>query len=192
MKKTFAILLILSVFNSYCQKENNSENFTEFKSLIEKCDLTFNKPTNCSEVKTIKNPDQYYSYALKHNVFDLEIRYCIRPYDSLKAQLFEKMPQIVKSMFITTVMNMTHGKKSGFNEFPEQAVQKEFGADWGATTAVELDCEFGKGYKYAMLTTIHKNGIGDAYIFYLTNDLKQISEEIKDFSNNWFHTLKFN
>jgi hypothetical protein len=192
MRQHLATLIFTGLFSiSFGQNTDSTKTKISFEDKIEKCNIAFIRPDNFTETAVIENRDQYYDYAIKHKDLKLEIRYFIRSYDSLTIKLSKGAPQMVWGLFMTTVMNMTRGKRSDFNEFPTEAVKKEFGADWGATTSVKLDCEFGKGYKYATLTTIHKDNVGDIYIFYLYDDIKKIAAKMKDLTNNWFYTMKF-
>jgi hypothetical protein len=84
-------------------------------------------------------------------------------------------------------MNISGGQLPEYSTFNPEAVQKEFGADYGATVMVEVGEEFGQDYVYCLLVFIHKKGIGDAYIFYLADEPQLIPELMKPL----FHSLKF-
>jgi len=192
MQKLLIILILFAIIpNVYAQKEESEiipESFTE---KIEHCNINFIQPEGFEETEIIENPDQSYDFAIKHKELKVEIRYFIRAYDETEIEFNRTAPNIKGAMFMATIMNMTHGKSSEFEEFPPDAVKKEFGADWGATSIVELDCEFGKGYKYCTLTTIHKNDIGDVYVFYLYDEIEALYKKMNDLSNNWFYTVTF-
>jgi hypothetical protein len=51
----------------------------------------------------------------------------------------------------------------------------------------EVGKEFGQYYKYCLLITIHKDNVGDAYCFYLTNTQEGFTKNLQAS----FHSLKF-
>ena len=69
----------------------------------------------------------------------------------------------------TIILNITGGVDYKIQEFDRNAVKNEFNADWGATTFVNLNSGFGKGFKYCMIVAIHKKDIADAYYFYMAD-----------------------
>jgi hypothetical protein len=47
--------------------------------------------------------------------------------------------------------------------------------------------EFGQDYKHCLFVFLHKQGVGDAYIFYMTDD----NTKIPDLMMPIFHNLRF-
>jgi hypothetical protein len=90
-------------------------------------------------------------------------------------------------IFQTVMNNITGGVDYEYREFDSASVKKEFHADWGATSFVGLNSEFGKGYSYCMMVTIHKKDVADAYYFYLSKTKENFSENMEPF----FYSLKF-
>ena len=74
----------------------------------------------------------------------------------------------------TTILNITGGVEYNIQAFDKDAVKNEFNADWGATTFVELNSGFGKGFKYFMIVMIHKDDVADAYYSYRIPPTKQV------------------
>lgn len=173
------------------------QSLREFSQFAEKYGLQTEIPVGFIEAKIIDNDDMEYSYALKYPKKEYEVRYAIRPIkypemrdDSLSAddiQLINFRNTYYQTVAQTTVMNLTGGRSYQMQIFDPQAVQKEFGADWGATTFFELDSDFGKGYKYCLMVVIHKKDVADAYYFYTSNTKKDFETNMQPF----FHSLTF-
>lgn len=173
------------------------QNLKEFKSILDDCGMNVNIPIGFVESKIIENNDMSYEYAIKYPDKDFELRYSIRPIrykkytnDTVKNEMEGQRPFRNSSYGIilkTVILNITGGVEYETQSFDKEAVKNEFNADWGATTFVELKSEFGKGYKYCMIDTIHKDDVADAYYFYLANTKDKFSENMDPL----FHTLRF-
>ncbi|MCX6223017.1 MAG: hypothetical protein NTZ69_18765 [Bacteroidia bacterium] len=173
------------------------QNLSDFKALLEECGMNVNIPEGFVEAKIIENKDMNYEYAIKYPDKEFELRYAIRPIrykkysdETLKNEMESQRPFRNSSYGIilqTIVNNITGGIDYEIKAFDKNAVKKEFNADWGATTFVALKSDFGKGYKYCMIVTIHKNDFADAYYFYLSNTKENFSEN----EDPLFHTLRF-
>jgi len=156
---------------------------TAFTALLDRAHIDFTLPAQYTEAPITKNSQMNYDFALKHPGKNFEIRYAIRPLDTLLAQYErrEKSKQpgdvnispnnFYRTAFMATMMNIAGSRSMpGMNEFGNDAVKKEFNADWGATSVCEPAGDFGKGYKYCIGVAIHKNNTADYYCFYLTDN----------------------
>ena len=189
---TGLLLLVLTSFTS----DNLPKTFTD---LLDRANLTFQKPAGLEETKTIENRQMNYEYAIKYLKKKFEVRYAIRPLDDLLRDYKEKEKnkkpgdinihpnKLYSSLLQVTTLNISGGQLPEVTLFDKQAVKQEFNADWGATTFVEVGEEFGQKYKYCMIVAIHKDNLGDAYFFYLS-DSKDGFDELM---NPAFHSLKF-
>lgn len=173
------------------------QSFSEFQSLLDNCGMNFNKPNGFMESKVIDNNDMDYDYALKYPDKDFEVRYAIRPIrykhyandtirNAMENQRAFRNAQY-EIILHTIILNITGGVDYNIQVFDKDAVKKEFNADWGATTFVELHSDFGKGFKYCMIVAIHKNDVADAYYFYLSNS----KDKFMDYADPFFHSLRF-
>jgi len=188
---SLVFLLLLLNINSIGQ------NLQEFKSLLGDCGMNLNMPKGFVEVKIIENNDMNYEYAIKYPDREFELRYAIRPIrykkyanDTVKNEMEGQRPfrnSSYGTILQTIVLNITGGVDYAIQAFDKSAVKKEFNADWGATTFIELKSDFGKGYKYCMIVTIHKDDVADAYYFYLSNTKENFSKNEEPL----FHTLRF-
>ena len=184
--------VILSSFSS----DNLPKKFTD---LLDRSALNFNQPDQYSETEVIENPQMNYEYAIINNAKDFEIRYAIRPLDDRIKNYNEREKnkksgdinihpnKLHAATFQAVVFNVSGGKFPKIGEFNPESVKKEFNADWGALTMVEVGKEFGTDYKYCLLITIHKDDVGDAYCFYLSNTQEGITKNLQA----PFHSLKF-
>tara|TARA_R110002049_G_scaffold2511_4_gene18392 strand:+ start:1332 stop:1616 length:285 start_codon:yes stop_codon:yes gene_type:complete len=93
-------------------------------------------------------------------------------------------------MFMANILNVSQlgiENVPEISNFPEEAVKREFGADYGGTSFFTMDSEFGKDYKYCMMIVIHKENIADVYISFLSNNREQFEEYLL----KAFHSIRF-
>jgi len=197
MKKTGTFLagLLFLILCSF-KTDNLPKTFTE---LLDRANLVFTKPDGFEETKIIKNRQMNYEYALKHPKKKFEVRYAIRPLDNLLSDYEEKEKnkntgdinihpnKLYSSLLQATALNISGGQFTEVTEFDKQAVKNEFNADWGASTFVQVGKEFGQDYKYCMMVAIHKDNLGDAYFFYLSDT----REDFDKLMSPAFYSLKF-
>jgi len=194
MKRGLGLIVILTTILS---SNAIGQNLEEFKSQLVDCGMNVTIPSGFVESKIIENDDMGYEYAIKYPDKDFELRYATRPIkykiysnDSLKKEIEDQIPfrnSQYGTILETIVLNITGGVDYKIQAFDKDAVKKEFNADWGATIFVNLNSDFGKGFKYCMIVAIHKDDVADAYYFYLANSKENFSENM----NPLFHTLKF-
>lgn len=168
----------------------------DFSGLLTRAQMTFTMPNGFDETPVINNRQMNYDYALKLPSYPFEVRYAVRPLDSLLKQNETNQKngkpgfdanQLYVGSFLAILMNISGGKTGQVHIFPKESVKKEFNADWGATSLVPLAKEFGQNYKTCVVVAIHKEHIGDAYYFYLFNQ-----KEDTGLMPTAFYSLKFN
>lgn len=203
MKKTLPLLtLAVMLFSPALLVAQNDTLPASFKGLLDRAGLNFIFPEGLAPVPCIENAQMNYEYALKDPAHNFEVRYAIRPLDSTMVQYREDVKNGAKvidpnrwcdAVFKATVLNIglggpNSGELPDISNFPPEAVREEFGADWGAVAFVMLGPEFGgTTYKYCLAMTIHRDNLGDAYIFYLSDDNQTMSAMME----KPFHALKF-
>lgn len=156
-------------------------------------------PKDMIEAECIKNKQMNYEYAIKSVGKNFEARYAIRPLDSLIIN-YEKEgkkgihPNKYGDMsFRATLMNIAiGGPNSGMMPevyyFDSLDVKKEYNADWGATSMIMTGPEFGgTKYKYCVALVLHKDNLGDAYVFFLSDNQEDM---MKDMESSYY-ALKF-
>lgn len=173
------------------------QNLEEFKALLDDCGMVVSIPEGMVECNIVTNDDMEYEYAVKYPDKNFELRYAIRPIrykeyanEDIK-QEFENIAPFRNSSYAiilqTVILNITGGNDFPVQVFETKAVNNEFNADWGATTFIQLNSDFGKGYKYCLIVAIHKKDVADAYYFYLSDTTDHFSKNMQPL----FHTLKF-
>ncbi len=189
-----SLIISLIIINFH----SSGQNLQEFKELLHDCDMHITIPPGFEESTVKENGDMDYDYAIKYPDKDFELRYAIRPIryksyanDTIRREMESQRGfrnSAYGTVLQTIILNITGGIDYKIQVFDKDAVKKEFNADWGATSFVDLHSDFGKGFKYCMIVTIHKNDVADAYYFYLSNSKDKFSENM----NPLFHTLQFN
>ena len=194
--KTFLTLILLLVLTSVAFSQDNLPK--PISKLLNRANLTFQKPVGFQQTKTIDNRHLKYNYALKDSKRNFEIRYVIRPLDSTLVNYEEFVKNNEKSfiihpnkmhsmLFKEIILNLSGGRHSKITEFDKKSVSQEFNADWGAMTFIEVGKEFGQNYEFGMILAIHKDNIGDAYCIFLSKNEVGFKELLAD----GFHSLKF-
>jgi len=193
------ILTLIIAFSSLATRaqEPGLSGFAD--TLLQRARLTFVAPENYTQTEPMENYQMNWEFAFKHPKKKFEVRYAIRPLDEMVKEYeeFQKNKkegdvmidpnEVSKTLFITTLMNISNGNILSSVVFDADAVKAEFNADWGATAFLETNETFGKGYKYCCAMMIHKDNIGDAYIFFMSNNKDMILKEMQEV----FHNLTF-
>lgn len=195
MKKLLSLLTAFLLLTSFALSDLPKE----FVELLDRAKMEFTEPAGYKQTKPIENGQMNWELAYKHPGKRLEVRYAIRPMDDLLKQYKESEStkkegdiyihpnQWYKSVFEATVLNISGGQLPEYSIFDKSAVKKEFNADWGATVGVLAGKEFGQDYKFCLFVFIHKDNLGDGYIFYLYDDKEVLHDEMMPI----FHCLKF-
>jgi hypothetical protein len=152
-----------------------------FQRLLQQNLLQYVIPPGFHETPVTANRDVMYDYAIKSNVKNLEIRYRIWPTD--------KDISHFDAMVVTMALNISGGEMIQTKHYGKADVKSEFGGDAGSTGMVRINSDFGKGYKFCMISAIHKNRIADMYTFYLFDDPNTVIEAIS--TDNIYHALRF-
>jgi hypothetical protein len=178
MKNIILTILLITIISA------NSIAQESFSELLTKCSLSFTFPNSCIPLKVKQNPDVYYHFAMMPKTKRIEIRYTIIPFDQMQHR-----NDLYESYLQTMCLNITNGKMTKVEHFKREDVSAEFNADDGLTCAVPLDSEFGQGYQYCMINVLHKDNLGDVYIFFLFDDYKVLPSILAN--DKIFHALKF-
>jgi hypothetical protein len=165
--------------------------------------LQFRIPAGAVPVPVVANSQMSYDYAVRFASKGLEVRYAIRPLGPLLAEYrstkHKKDSDIIdpnelySTLLMTVVANISGGQMPQINDFPAEAVRREFRADWGGTTLVPPSRQFAPSYKYCMVVALHKRNVADVYCFYLFNKQEAINDLMKAPTPDEaaFHALRF-
>lgn len=199
MRRKNLIIILLSCFIITLLLPVSAKKAENFTDILNAHRMIFSMPKDFIQAKVIENDDVIYQNAIKSKKNKLEIRYSVF---SLKEQIKEYEewknskekngvrtdPNNGHQLFtLAVVENIAGSENPKGTKFPDESVKNEFGANWGASFFVECKSGFGKGYKYAMITALHKDSVANAYITYLFDDYKTVQAEIV----NVFYSMKF-
>ncbi len=140
-----------------------------FQQLLQQNGMRFTVPSGFVRTPVVANGDVEYDFALKSETVKLEIRYRIWPFDA-HSQGKPNRNSMFMTMLMTMGLNISNGIEPKATRYPPDDVKREFGADAGGSCAVRTDSEFGTGYKFCVISVIHKDDVADAYVFYLCDD----------------------
>lgn len=172
---------------------------TVFDTLLQRSKMVFDFPQDFIPTEPIENRQMNWEASFRHPDKDFAVRYALRPLDNAMAEYEEHLRtqnqgdvfihpnKWYLSLFQSTLLNISGGELPEIGPFPEAAVREEFNADWGGAAAVPCGPEFAHGYAYCLAICLHKDDVGDAYIFFMGNDMETISNEM----NGIFHALRF-
>lgn len=184
MKKTLLLLLAFGLLCAF-RADNLPANFI---TLLNRTDMSFTPPTGYAAVAVVKNGQMVYHYAIKAADKNFEVRYAVRPLDSMMnvyndwqqnkpaGKVMTNPNNLYKFAFTAIMMNLARGsgRMPQIKAFDSVAVKRDFNADWGAVGLCIPAGDFSAGYKYLNVTALHKNNQGDAYIFYLTDNVQDL------------------
>ena len=192
------LFIVLFVFSAMVNAGEKDE--SGFSDIVEDSELVFLLPNDFNVIGIVENPDVEYQYAIKHKTEKLEIRYVIR---SLKEDMRDYEESLKESIggggvhpnalypahLGAICLNISGGGDCKAKYFNPEDVRAEFSADGGMATMARLDSIFGKGYGWANITVIHRDGVADAYAVYLFDDPMPVLGTI--FRDDVFHALRF-
>jgi len=159
-----------------------------FQQLLQQTGMRLTVPSGFVQAPVVANGDVEYDFALKSETVKLEIRYRIWPFEAQSKRLPNRN-SVFMTMMMTMALNISNGTEPKATRYPPGDVKSEFGADAGATCAVQTDSEFGTGYKFCVISVIHKDDVADAYEFYLCDDPRVAMRAIG--TESIYHALTF-
>jgi len=168
--------------------ESGNADETKFGLLIAEAGMTYQQPSGFFPKKVAPNPHCKYDLALRHSSLKYEIRYAIFPLkDSLRQYGESKGKKnivlvdpnnLFPAFTFAIVSNISADQKLlGSAKFKEDDVKSEFGADVGMSILLNAKESFGDGFKFVLVTALHRKDFADAYIFHLFNDYEAVKGE---------------
>ncbi|MBL4755313.1 MAG: hypothetical protein JKY52_17175 [Flavobacteriales bacterium] len=171
-----------------------TDSITEFDSLLSRAHLTYTLPEGHKDL------DIEFLHKIPHNKAigptdsSYQIRYWIRPLDTWVADHNKKSKKekknsmqpnaLCKSMMMLAVLDASNNKSQGYQEsqYPELTKQT-YNADWEASTIVESGWPQ-VAFKYCYIWCLHKDDIGDVYIYVLADKKEDFSKIIGNISTS--------
>ncbi len=152
-----------------------------FQKSLQQYSFRYSIPPGFSATQVIDNQDVKYDFAVKSSTQKLEIRYSILPIIGGNQDL--------DVMVVTMALNISDGQMVQPKDYPDADVKSEFGADGGCSAIVQSNSEFGKGFKYCLISAIHRDNVANAYAFFLFDDPNVAMKAI--FTDKVYHALRF-
>lgn len=164
-----------------------SQGTSRLDSLLVRCHAAFTLPEQLEIV------ERDYMRKIPHDLClhektkgAYEVRLLFQPLDSMISwykHSLEKDPEaellepnsLCKSMMTVAVLNASNNKKMNYEVVTSATIRKLYNADWMASALVEVPYE-SIGFKFCRIICIHKDDVGEIYIYYLTNKTKLLQQ----------------
>ena len=140
-----------------------------FQNLLSQAGIEFFEPVEGSyrDVQVPENQFQNCDFAIRSNKEDLQIRFCILPWN--ESDPLSMNPHVATGRMVAAVAtNVEIGLISRIQPDPE-SLRKDFNADWGKQYFFQPKPGFSEKLDCRMVA-LHKEGKGTAFIFYLFDD----------------------
>jgi hypothetical protein len=195
--KTLRFLLALICLATMTNAQAVDSTEIKFKKVLAEGGMTFTMPGGSVAVPILKNMQMHYEYAIKYPNKAIEIRYSVAPYSNLRNALIKfqkagdtteafnkKLDQMSKINVLAIAQNVGgtgHDTTIRFRSYPTEALKKDFNANWGGAAFINVkNTSFATDYKFCMMVFLHKDNAGDAYIMYLGDNARELSDLVKD------------
>jgi len=191
--KSLSILFVVLIWNCHVKTQVHLPAFVV--RALQETEATFVIPDGFHMVPVRENPDVRYDFAISSEEVKLEIRFLLRPLNKDIEEFIQRSssgphPNIYhEALLLTMCLNLSGGTICEPVPFNPGEVKAEFNADAGFTTLVDLNSVFGRGFRRAVINVLHRDNVGDLYVFYLFDDISSVYSHL--FRDDVFHTLKF-
>ena len=195
MKKLIIITICISLFFACTETQVP----LPFINLLNRTKMIFTEPYGYILKDSLQSRGGTWDLTYIHPVDKFEVRYAIQPMDVLLKEYQEDLlkkdsnenlihpNKLYHNKFKKALLNISDGRLPEYTVMTATSAKSEFNADWGATATVDAGKEFGIGYKYCQIVLIHKDNIGDAFVYFLGDDIKIIRRDM----GRIVHNLKF-
>jgi hypothetical protein len=187
-KKWFLVFLFLFFAISLQARDEK-----ELNQVLDEMGLTLTVPENFKEIPKVPQGETgaYYDRGYKHGKLDLEVRFFVMPIKDFGHNPVRFFRDFPKTILFNITLNMYYTMHDDYiTNFPEKAVQEDFGGDLGYTCLVTGQSDFLKGYQWAMVTVVYKKDKGLFMIFQLFNDKNEMNKNKEAFDSS-FYVLRF-
>lgn len=148
-----------------------------FEEALASMGMVFQAPEGHIRTELRENRQMNWERSYRHPSEHFEVRYALRRHEYT----------FVKQILLMTSLNISGGEEREPSWFHPEAVKAEFGADHGAAVGLPTGEEFAFGYGACIMVYLHKRGVGDAFVFYMADDLEAIPPLMRPI----FHALRF-
>ena len=140
---------------------------TQFNELINQVGIEFYEPADAGykDIRPIENEYQEYEFAIWSRKEKLEMRYAILPYD--EKDIFSANPHILTARALTSIAtNEEHANNISAIQLSEEALKRDFNADWGMVYFFQPKPGFSP-FPQCRMVALYKEGRGTVLIFHL-------------------------
>lgn len=176
---------------------------TKFLAAAKTHGFVYKLPAGYRPTPVVENRDMQYDFAIRHPTRRIEVRYALRPQSAAHRRDYADFgagklsPGSVvldpnatwRTDLLAVALNLGGGvEPTEPNAFPPAAVAREFGATAGATTSLlRPQSQFGKGWQQIVMFVIHRDDVGEGYVFVLLDD----PNDFPTYGPATFHSLQF-
>lgn len=185
------------------QTAHADDRVTKFVATAKAHGFVYTLPAGYRPVPVVDNRDMQYDFAIRHPTRRIEVRYALRPQSAARRRDYAdyvagKLPpgSVVidpnaswQTDLLAVALNVGGGGEPiEPRRFPPAAVSREFGANVGLTTAIQHpQSRFAKGWQQIVLFMIHRDDVGEGYVFVLLDD----PNDFPTYGRATFHSLQF-
>jgi hypothetical protein len=129
-----------------------------------------------AEVPIQQNSVLPYEHAMRHESGALELRFIVRPLARIEIEYNDphnaapEPNHLFPLLFESLTQRLAANNDTSSNTLSEIEAKDKFNAQWAAVAAFDVDPEFSREFKNAILLGMHKNDMADAYTLFLYND----------------------
>ena len=190
VKYHFSLVLCIALLVQCrtAQVEQDSTDISKFGLLLSEAGMVYQQPAGFIPKKVVPNPHCKYDIALRHVSLKYEIRYTVFPLKEMlekyrdsrgKKNIVLVDPNNMFPAFTYAIIsNISSDQKLlGSTKFKDDDVKREFGADVGMSILLNAKESFGGGYKFVLVTALHRKDFADAYMFHLFDDYSAVKDQ---------------
>ena len=180
-----------------CQHTPTTLETHDFQALLTETGIEF-RPTPDFVLCSVRENSVFrYQYAMRSPSGNLEVRYRIDAFARLEIERKTEnagmevlasvsLDQMYSANFMALVLNLSGGMFAEPTVLKSETTALLYGADWCALAFMRLaNHDFSSDYDSAYVLAIHKDGVGDIYVFGLFNDISgALSDEAGNFDKN--------
>jgi hypothetical protein len=171
------ILCLVALMGAPATRAQEPGTADHFERTLAEMGLVFQPPSDFQRTEPQENGQMNWERSYRHPTAHFEVRYALRPHTH---GFFEPILRM-------TSLNISGGQEREPSWFHPEDVMEEFGADVGAAVGLPTGAEFAFGYAACLMVYLHERGVGDAFIFYMADDLGSVPPLMEPL----FHALRF-
>jgi hypothetical protein len=171
-----SILLTLLVVCVAAAGATETSSRQAFEQLLMESGLRIESRNAFAEVPIQQNSVLPHEHAMRHESGKLELRFIVRPLARIEIEYNDphnaapEPNHLFPLLFESLTQRLAANNDTSSNTLSEIEAKDKFNAQWAAVAAFDVDPEFSREFKNAILLGMHKNDMADAYTLFLYND----------------------